>query len=653
MLLAKLPKLEKGFSYKLLLMKRSAKSKFMANAAVFPGGVCDKSDFSSDWETILFKYGQQTKRLLENRVRPPMFLDPEHSGLNPELGYRISAVRETFEESGIPLFKTIGAGQLDDNEGPDDILKKMGDKTLSEWRQKIEKDGSLLMEMCSELGLVPDIWSLHTWSNWLTPTHMQSMHGKSPRRYDTIFYVRCLPYTPKHLHDDRELVSSEASTLPFWREMNCFGERAGQGKDREQMFFIALDWEKLENLQCLRLGILTDMGGPELALLLEVDLAGFCLLVNKSWTEIASSSPRKSLVLRQSPVFHLAPLSTEQWHVPTDGLEMNYREETWLAPPQVYELSRLCGMKDFATVSKRSEETSQTGCERLFPIRFNCEDGVITTLPGKERDKRYSFWIFETEHVKIISRCHSCSNLLKHRRKITWRKVVNRLKVGPERNFAVFGQDSVVSRNLISPKPWGNTFSASFCRRQFVSRRSGLCWRERRSRDCKHNESIKNFSFKTASVGIQIKVWRGCFLQLQTAVQSTFSFSGTRVQRLPGKFSFLTSNCGVFYDFCLTVFPGGLQNVGRIRRQNGTVSSFGPNLQSFLQQKFAQFISEQHTRIVPLWICFIVDEKVMWPWRAELLPLMWFNCGSVQFLNVTINVCQRNGWLVVEENTYA
>lgn len=215
MLLAKLPKLEKGFSYKLLLMKRSAKSKFMANAAVFPGGVCDKSDFSSDWETILFKYGQQTKRLLENRVRPPMFLDPEHSGLNPELGYRISAVRETFEESGIPLFKTIGAGQLDDNEGPDDILKKMGDKTLSEWRQKIEKDGSLLMEMCSELGLVPDIWSLHTWSNWLTPTHMQSMHGKSPRRYDTIFYVRCLPYTPKHLHDDRELVSSEASTLPF------------------------------------------------------------------------------------------------------------------------------------------------------------------------------------------------------------------------------------------------------------------------------------------------------------------------------------------------------------------------------------------------------------------------------------------------------
>ena len=213
LLAAKLPRVESGFNYRILMMKRSSKSKFMANAVVFPGGICDKTDFSPVWEPLLFKYSKQTNNLLTDIPRPPMFRDPEYHGINPELGYRITAIRETFEESGIPLFKTLGTNELDAHEGPNEIMKRYGRQLLSDWRKKVDEDGSNLFKMCSELQLVPDIWSLKTWSNWLTPTHMQSLHGKSPRRYDTLFYLCCLPYTPEHLHDERELVSSEAGFI--------------------------------------------------------------------------------------------------------------------------------------------------------------------------------------------------------------------------------------------------------------------------------------------------------------------------------------------------------------------------------------------------------------------------------------------------------
>jgi len=42
-----------GFDYQLLMLKRSSKSKFMPNARVFPGGVCDPQDFVEQWKPIV------------------------------------------------------------------------------------------------------------------------------------------------------------------------------------------------------------------------------------------------------------------------------------------------------------------------------------------------------------------------------------------------------------------------------------------------------------------------------------------------------------------------------------------------------------------------------------------------------------------------
>ena len=42
-----------GHPFKVLMLKRSSKSKFMPNLMVFPGGVVDKADFDVKWLDIL------------------------------------------------------------------------------------------------------------------------------------------------------------------------------------------------------------------------------------------------------------------------------------------------------------------------------------------------------------------------------------------------------------------------------------------------------------------------------------------------------------------------------------------------------------------------------------------------------------------------
>lgn len=53
--------------------------------------------------------------------------------------------------------------------------------------------------MCEKLKCYPDLWSLHEWSNWLTPTYFTT------KRYDTIFYIACIPLIPYSNYDTIEM----------------------------------------------------------------------------------------------------------------------------------------------------------------------------------------------------------------------------------------------------------------------------------------------------------------------------------------------------------------------------------------------------------------------------------------------------------------
>ncbi|KAM9366497.1 acyl-coenzyme A diphosphatase NUDT19 [Symphorus nematophorus] len=209
------------FDYDVLLLKRSSKSGFMPNAYVFPGGMVDPSDFSSEWLDIFKSFRnsptfglRRVKQPLE--TRPPIFATDRlklGSPIPGEVAFRICALRETFEESGVLLvvskqdeknvLKSIEDGATDQ------VLHnaELCSKELSRWRILVNQDPSNFIQMCRELQVLPNIWALHEWSNWLTP---KERYGAT--RFDTAFFICCLQETPHTLQDEREIERFQWST---------------------------------------------------------------------------------------------------------------------------------------------------------------------------------------------------------------------------------------------------------------------------------------------------------------------------------------------------------------------------------------------------------------------------------------------------------
>ena len=63
------------YNYKMLMLKRSTKSKFMPNVYVFPGGIAEDADFSAEWLDLYRKFGES-----ESGDRAPETADGSRSG---------------------------------------------------------------------------------------------------------------------------------------------------------------------------------------------------------------------------------------------------------------------------------------------------------------------------------------------------------------------------------------------------------------------------------------------------------------------------------------------------------------------------------------------------------------------------------------------
>ncbi|KAK7482260.1 hypothetical protein BaRGS_00026503 [Batillaria attramentaria] len=207
----------KGANFEVLLLKRSSKSKFMPNLYVFPGGVASDIDFSSEWIAVFDLLGKDQRQQVFDFVQrggqgAPMFSRPrdkQFSHIPSEVAFRITAIRETFEESGVLLVRRAKKG---DNfwphlwDGPNLADYCQLDETvINEWRERVDRDPADFLRMCQELQLVPDVWSLYEWSNWLTP--LMTKH-----RFDTAFFICCVDGKPHVAEDEGETVHSQWSS---------------------------------------------------------------------------------------------------------------------------------------------------------------------------------------------------------------------------------------------------------------------------------------------------------------------------------------------------------------------------------------------------------------------------------------------------------
>src|SRR5262245_19097841 len=162
----------------VLMLERTSRAVFSPGATVFPGGAVDAADRDA-------RSHARVVDLADDEA------SAEHGLLGDGLAFRIAAVRECFEESGILLAHDADTGAAvhhDDSLAAARVL--LNDGTLA------------FVELLERRSLVLLARELRLFSHWLTPMG-------APRRYNTWFFAAPAPDGEDGVHDDRELVASE------------------------------------------------------------------------------------------------------------------------------------------------------------------------------------------------------------------------------------------------------------------------------------------------------------------------------------------------------------------------------------------------------------------------------------------------------------
>jgi 8-oxo-dGTP pyrophosphatase MutT (NUDIX family) len=155
------------------MMVRHHQIEFQSGALVFPGGSVDNNDREIIAKSELYSGGE---------------------GLDAAtLGFRIAAIRETFEESGILLARPQGSKSLVDAKRASE-LEAINRAALNE-RKTTFLDVLVGNRLCLALDL------LVPYAHWITPEGM-------PKRFDTWFFLAAAPPDQVGAHDGKESTDS-------------------------------------------------------------------------------------------------------------------------------------------------------------------------------------------------------------------------------------------------------------------------------------------------------------------------------------------------------------------------------------------------------------------------------------------------------------
>ncbi len=160
--------------FEAVLQKRARGSHFMAGAYVFPGGKLDASDAS---DAVLQRLLPGAVQACAERLNPTPGTE-----LAPEIaaGLYVAGCRETFEEAGVLLACGPDGHTVDVSDNRDLV------GSLAQARVDLIEERVDFAELLKAHDLYLDVGNLHYWAHWVTPS-------LEPRRFDTRFFVACLP----------------------------------------------------------------------------------------------------------------------------------------------------------------------------------------------------------------------------------------------------------------------------------------------------------------------------------------------------------------------------------------------------------------------------------------------------------------------------
>jgi 8-oxo-dGTP pyrophosphatase MutT (NUDIX family) len=187
-------------SPEVLMIQRHAKSEFLPDLYVFPGGRVDPGDH----ELADRVSGLSTEEAMQRANS----VDAEAA-----LGFFVAGIRETFEEAGVLLARRRGESAL---------VSGALAAELSRHRLDMQSGKLSLREIVedNDLELAADRLQVH--GHWITPAVV-------PRRFDTLFFTAAAPADHQAAHDGVE------STNYVWIRPEEALEQAKR-KERQMIF---------------------------------------------------------------------------------------------------------------------------------------------------------------------------------------------------------------------------------------------------------------------------------------------------------------------------------------------------------------------------------------------------------------------------------
>lgn len=157
----------------VFMMVRHYQIEFASGALVFPGGSVDAGD--------------------QDIVDAPELYDNRQGFDVASLKFRIAAIRETFEESGILLARPRGSAQL--------VTAGRAGEIGQTHRTALCEGKESFARIVADNGLVLALDQLAHYAHWITPVGM-------PKRFDTHFFIAKAPPEQVGVHDGKEATDS-------------------------------------------------------------------------------------------------------------------------------------------------------------------------------------------------------------------------------------------------------------------------------------------------------------------------------------------------------------------------------------------------------------------------------------------------------------